>query len=475
MSKPAAHHLLIGGKLVDGDRVLPVINPADGSIVAEIGCSSEDQARAAVGAAKAAQPDWNGLGWAARGEVLNAFADKIHQHADQLAVVVTSEQGKPLAEAKEEVFYTEVFVRHFAGMVQPEEILQDDQHKKIEVRYLPFGVVVGISPWNFPLMLPAAKLAPATLAGNTIVLKPAPSTPMSTAMLGWLAADVFPAGVVNTVIDQNDLGSFLTSHPDVTKIAFTGSTETGRKIMGSAASRLKRLTLELGGNDAAVILADVDVADTARSIYRASFYNAGQACLAVKRVYVEDSIYDEFCDATAAIASQAVVGDGFDPATQMGPIQNVAQYTKARHLLEVAKRDGNIMTGGIGKDGNKNGLFIRPTIVRDIEDGSELVDEEQFSPILPIVRVRNGEDGVERANGSDYALGGSVWSSDAGRARKLAEAMQSGAAWINHHMDFGPHIPFAGAKQSGIGVQWSAYGLREYMQIRVLSEARMGD
>jgi acyl-CoA reductase-like NAD-dependent aldehyde dehydrogenase len=244
--------------------------------------------------------------------------------------------------------------------------------------------------------------------------------------------------------------------------------------MAGAASRLKRLTLELGGNDAAVILADVDVAETAKRIYRTSFYNAGQACLAVKRVYVEEPIYDGFCDAVAAVASEAVVGDGFDPATQIGPLQNRAQYNKATHLLEVAECDGKIMTGGrvTGTDGK--GLFVRPTIVRDIDDGSELVDEEQFSPILPIVRVRSGDDGVARANRSDYALGGSVWSSDAARARQLAEKMRSGAVWINQHMDFGPHIPFAGAKQSGIGVQWSTHGLREYLQIGVLNEARWG-
>lgn len=210
------------------------------------------------------------------------------------------------------------------------------------------------------------------------------------------------------------------------------------------------------------------MAATAQKVFDASFYNAGQACLAIKRVYVEDSIYDAFCDAMASLAESAVIGNGLDVGTQIGPMQNAAQFEKAQYFIDVAKRDGTIIAGGAVSEGP--GYFVKPTIVRDITDGSELVDQEQFSPVLPIVRIVDAEDGLARANCSPYGLGGSVWSADAERARALAARMQCGTVWINQHLKFGPHIPFAGAKQSGVGVEWSDLGLAEFTQIKVINE-----
>ncbi|WP_353742828.1 aldehyde dehydrogenase family protein [Pseudomonas fluorescens] len=463
-----ASKLLINGQLIAGDRTIEVLDPATWDVIAVVACASEKQAQAAVAAAKAAQPAWEALGWEARKTLLLTYADAIRERSQELVEVMVREQGKPLVEAQGEVYYTEAFVRHFANLTLPVSVIQDDASGKIEVGHSALGVVVGISPWNFPALVPIAKLAPALLCGNTVVLKPAPSTPICTLLLAEIAQPIFPAGVVNVVSDQNDLGTFLTGHPDVAKVTFTGSTATGRKIMTNSAATLKRLTLELGGNDAAVVLSDVDVAATAQKVFDASFYNAGQACLAIKRVYVEDSIYDAFCEAMASLAESAVIGNGLDVGTQIGPMQNAAQFEKAQYFIDVAKRDGTIIAGGTVSEGP--GYFVKPTIVRDITDGSELVDQEQFSPVLPIVRIVDAEDGLARANCSPYGLGGSVWSADAERARALAARMQCGTVWINQHLKFGPHIPFAGAKQSGIGVEWADLGLAEFTQIKVINE-----
>ncbi|MEI6002086.1 aldehyde dehydrogenase family protein [Paraburkholderia bengalensis] len=461
--------MLINGKLVDGDRTLEVKDPATRDTVAVVACASESQALAAVAAAKVAQPDWERLGWNARAQLLLAYADAIQQRAPELAEAMVREQGKPLAEAQGEVSYTEAFVRHFAGLTLPVEVIQNDDKGRIEVMRKALGVVVGISPWNFPALVPAAKLAPAILAGNTVVLKPAPTTPICALMLGEIAQSIFPAGVVNVVTDQNDLGSLLTSHPDVAKVTFTGSTATGRKIMANGSATLKRLTLELGGNDAAIVLDDVAVEAVADKIYQAAFYNAGQACLAIKRVYAHRAIYSTLCDAIAARASAAISGHGLEQSTQIGPIQNAAQFAKAKHYISAGEREGQIIAGGTVVEGK--GFFVRPTVVRNIEDGSELVDQEQFSPVLPIIRIADAEDGLARANRSEYGLGGSVWSSDAARARSIAARLQSGTVWVNQHLSFGPNIPFAGAKQSGIGVEWTEHGLAEFTQLSVVNES----
>jgi acyl-CoA reductase-like NAD-dependent aldehyde dehydrogenase len=316
----------------------------------------------------------------------------------------------------------------------------------------------------------AFKVPAALLSGNTIVLKPAATTPLSTLRLAELIKDILPAGVLNVIADANDLGGELTAHPDVRKVSFTGSTATGSKVMAGAAAMLKRITLELGGNDAGIVLPDVDPKTAAPKIFQGAFQNSGQVCIAMKRLYVHESIYDAMCEELAALADAAVVGDGLEQGTQLGPLQNKMQYEKVKDLIEDARQHGNIIAGGTTPD--RPGYFIRPTIVRDISDGSRLVDEEQFGPVLPVIKFSDPEDALSRANASNYGLGGSIWATDLDRAYSLAERMESGTVWINKHAELAPNIPFGGAKQSGLGVELGEEGLLEFTQLQVINMAR---
>ncbi|WP_176598937.1 MULTISPECIES: aldehyde dehydrogenase family protein [Sphingobium] len=464
------YKLLINGRLVDGAGAMDVINPATEEVLASCPHASEAQLDQAVAAAKAAFPAWARTPIEQRRQAILRLADAIHADAGPLARLLTEEQGKPLPEAEAEIAYSEAFIRQMATHELPVRVLEDNNNRRVEVQRRPLGVVGAIIPWNFPVLILAFKLPFALLAGNTLVVKPAPTTPLATLRIGELMADIFPAGVVNVVTDQNDLGARLTSHPDVAKISFTGSTETGRKVMAGAAASIKRVTLELGGNDAAIVLPDADPVKVASGIFQGAFLNAGQVCLAIKRVYAHSDVYDALCAELARLAEETVVDDGLKQGTQIGPLQNRAQYEKVKTFLDDAENAGTIVTGGVMPD--RPGLFIRPTIVRDIEDGTRLVDEEQFGPVLPIIRFDDPEDALARANASAMGLGGSIWSDDRSAAYDLASRMEAGTVWINRHLDFGPTIPFGGAKQSGIGVEFAEEGFHEFTQIHVINEAR---
>jgi acyl-CoA reductase-like NAD-dependent aldehyde dehydrogenase len=466
----AEYKLLIGGELVDGDLSLDVVNPATGLPFTIVARASARQADLAIAAAKAGQQAWAAVPYKERQDKLVLLADAIVANAHELARLLTLEQGKPLAEAQGEVAWTEGFLRHYATLELPDRMIQDDETAYIAVRHKPLGVVVGIIAWNFPLLVACWKIGPAVLAGNAIVLKPAPTTPVTALALGRLCRDIFPAGVVNIIADANDLGPQLTMHPDVAKIGFTGSTATGKRIAAGTADGLKRVTLELGGNDPAIVLEDVDVKETAKAIFGNAFLNCGQVCLAIKRAYVHADIYDAMCEELAALARAAIVGDGLEQGTQIGPIQNKAQFEKVRSFLETARMDGNVIAGGQAME--RAGYFIAPTIVRDVSDGMMIVDEEQFGPILPVVKFDNIDDVIARANASDYGLGGSVWSADVDRASDIAARIESGQVWVNQHLAIGPHIPMAGFKNSGLGVEQAEEGLAEYTQIQVINVKR---
>ena len=466
----AEYKLLIDGRLVDGAAVMDVLNPATEEVLARCPRGSAEQLDEAVAAAQAAFPAWMRTSIAERRALILKFADSIEVQAEDLARLLTQEQGKPLSEASAEIAYSVAFIRQLASYDLPVQLLEDNDARRVELHRRPLGVVGAIIPWNFPVLIVAFKLPFALLAGNTLVIKPAPTTPLSTLRLGQLMAGIFPAGVVNIVTDQNDLGGQLTAHPGIAKISFTGSTETGRKVMASAAASIKRLTLELGGNDAAIVLADADPVKVAPGIFNGAFMNAGQICLAIKRVYAHSDIYDALCAELARLAEEAVVDDGLKQGAQIGPLQNKAQYEKVRALIESGRADGTIIAGGELLD--RPGYFVRPTIVRDISDGARLVDEEQFGPVLPIIRFDDPEDAIARANASDMGLGGSIWSADRQKAHDLATRMEAGTVWINKHLDFGPTMPFGGAKQSGLGVEFAQEGLYEFTQVHVINEAK---
>ena len=466
------YKMLIGGRLVDGDHEMDVINPATEEVFATVARASERQADEAIEAAATAFPAWAEVPMAERQAKVIELADAIAANADTFARALTQEQGKPLAEAQGELAWTDGYLRHYATLEIAERTIQDDASGLIQVRRKPLGVVAGIIAWNFPLLVACWKIGPAVIAGNTIVLKPAPTTPVTALMLGELCQKIFPPGVVNIIVDANDLGGYLTADPRIAKVGFTGSTATGKKIMASAADGLKRLTLELGGNDPGIVLDDVDVRAAAQGIFNAAFLNCGQVCLAIKRAYVHDSIYDAMCEELARLAEAAVVDDGLAQGAQIGPIQNKAQYEKVKAFIESARKDGTIVAGGEVMD--RAGYFLRPTIVRDVTDGDRIVDDEQFGPILPVIRFSDVDDVVARANASPYGLGASVWSRDVGRALAVAERIESGSVWVNQHVAIGPHIPMAGVKSSGLGVEQAEEGLAEYTQLSVINVARGG-
>ena len=462
--------LLINGRLTPGASTLDVLNPATEEVVAACPTASEAQLNEAVAAAKAAFPAWSKRPLKERAELLNKLADAMMARQEDFARLLTQEQGKPLPAAMWEVGGTAAGLKYFASLDLPEKVIKDDAESKIILQHAPLGVVAAITPWNFPLILLSIKVGPGLLAGNTMICKPAPTTPLTTLLFGELCADIFPPGVINVIADKNDLGGAITGHPDIAKVAFTGSTATGKKVMASAASSLKRITLELGGNDAAIVLDGVDPKEVAPKIFGGATMNSGQVCLAIKRVYAPESMYDELCNELAKLANEAVVGDGLEQGTQLGPIQNKMQFEKVKEYIEVGRKDGKIIAGGDVPEGK--GYFIPPTIVRDIPHDSRLVKEEQFGPVLPVLSYTNLDDAIAKANDSEYGLGGTVWTNDLDRGQEVASQILSGTIWVNKHLDLPFDVPFGGAKQSGLGVEYGQEGLEEFTQQKTINMAK---
>ena len=462
--------LLINGRLVQGAGTLDVINPATGRILTTAPRADRAQLDQAVAAAKTAFPAWSATPLRQRAALLIKLAEALEAEQGDFARLLSQEQGKPLAQALDEIARSVAMLRYFATLDLSTEVLEEDATRKVIRQHKPLGVVAAITPWNFPLLLLMIKVAPALLAGDTVVAKPAPTTPLTALEFGELCARILPPGVVNVIVDQNDLGTALTSHPDVAKVAFTGSTATGKKVMASAAGTLKRLTLELGGNDAAIVLEDADPKEVAPGIYAGAMFNAGQACVAIKRLYVHDSIYDAVCDELGRLARETVVGDGLERGTQMGPIQNQAQLERVKGFLEDARRIGTIVAGGGVLE--RDGYFVQPTIVRDLPDSARLVREEQFGPILPVLRYSELDDAIARANDTEFGLGGSVWSSDRDRAFAVAARINAGTVWVNKHLDLRPDTPFGGVKQSGIGAEMGQEGLKEFAEATIINMAK---
>lgn len=462
------YKLLINGNLVSGASTVDVINPSTERLLASAPSASAEQVKEAVEAAAAAFTLWAETSISKRAQVLENIASLIEKNSEELTRLLCQETGMPITFAGYEVIGLANIFRYFSGLSINTKTIEESTTRIARLVRKPLGVVAAILPWNFPFGQLGAKAAPALLAGNTLVIKPAGTTPLATLRLGEIIADAVPAGVINIISDNNDMGGVLSGHPKIRKVSFTGSTSVGKRIMAGAAEDLKRVTLELGGNDAAIVLEDADPEQIAEALFMSAFYHSGQICCGIKRLYVHDKLYDSIAQKLADLAISASVGDSESNETVFGPLQNKAQYDRVVGYLNVAQRDGVVIAGGHVLE--RKGYFIPPTIVRDISEASALVQEEQFGPILPILRFSHEEEVLQRANASPYGLGGSVWSSDVNRARALATRLEVGNAWINKHADTGPAIAFCGAKSSGLGVEMGEEGLFEFTQVQVVNE-----
>ena len=461
--------LLIGGELVRSAAAsLDVINPATGKVFARCPAAGQAELDRAVAAARKALPQWSALSYEERAGYIKRMAAALKTHQNSLAELLTREQGKPVGQSRDEIGRAATQSEGMAAITIPVEKLAEDAEKRIELRYRPLGVVGIITPWNAPINLAAGPLTAALYTGNTVVLKPSPYTPLATLKMGEVLREVFPPGVINVIAGGDSVGAGMTEHSGIDKISFTGSVATGKKVMASAAGTLKRVTLELGGNDAAIVLDDVDPKTVAPKLFFAACVNSGQVCMAIKRIYAHEKVYDALCEALAEEARKARIGDGLDPQTQYGPIQNRMQYDKVVGILDDTRRvGGRILAGGDLPGGD--GYFVPPTIVTDVAETSRIVREEQFGPVVPVLKFSDIDDAVRRANDTRFGLAGSVWSRDPERAAAIAAKLEVGTAWVNQHRATSATVPFGGAKESGIGRHYSILGLKENMEPQVIS------
>jgi acyl-CoA reductase-like NAD-dependent aldehyde dehydrogenase len=463
--------MTIGGRAETSLETFDVIDPATEAILARAPDMSRTQLDEAVASARVAFPGWRATPVEERAKALRALAARIGDNVERLAALLVAEQGKPIADARGEIGAAIYWLDAVSRQDIPVEVVRDDGERRIETRQVPHGIVAGIVPWNFPVGLAAWKIAPALLTGNVLLLKPSPNTPLSTLAIGELARDLFPAGVFNVISGSDRLGPWLSSHPGIDKVSFTGSTATGRAIMRNASDDLKRITLELGGNDPAIICDDADVEALAPRLFWAAFANNAQFCLASKRMYVHDAVYDRLAKALCDYARTVVIGPGSDPQSQLGPIQNRAQFTRIKEMLGTARADGvTFLVGGTVAEGE--GFFVPISIADNPPEDALIVAEEAFGPILPLLRFTSDEEVVARANRSIYGLGASIWSKDLTRAQAIADQIEAGTVWINTIHELDPGFAFAGHKQSGMGVENGQAGLLEYTTPQTVVTAR---
>ncbi len=458
--------MTIDGKPVTSAESLAVINPATEAEFARVPRAGQAELDQAVAAAQKAFPGWKAQGMDQRKQLLKAMSSAMKEHADALAELFTLEQGRPLALAKEEVLLASFWLKSMTAYDLPVEVTEDSDTRRVEVHREPLGVVCAIVPWNFPVLLACWKISHALLTGNTMVLKPSPFTPLTALKMAEIWRDILPAGVFNVITGGDELGPMMTRHPGFAKISFTGSTATGKRIMESAAADLKRITLELGGNDACIVLPDVDVEAIAQDLFMGAFYNTAQVCIATKRLYIHASIYDELRDKLHKLAKVMPVGNGMDKGMVFGPLQNKPQYLRVKALIDEAKASGlTVLEGGAVPD---TGYFLPFTLVDNPPDDAPVVTEEAFGPVLPLLKYESIGEVVERANASDYGLAGAVWSNDIDQAVAVAHRLETGTVWINQNLQTLPHTPLGGHKQSGIGVENGLHGLLEFTQTKAI-------
>jgi len=464
----ADYSMTIGGRAVGADATIAVVNPATEAVIAAIPDAGEAELDAAVAAARAAFPGWRARSQEERRAFVRAIGKTLSDHVEDFARLLTTEQGKPLDDARGEIGAAAYWCDAVAGLDLPVTVNEDSDERRSETHRVPIGVVAGIVPWNYPVLLGLWKIAPALLTGNTMVVKPSPFTPLTMLKLGEALRAVLPPGVLNIVTGGDHLGPLVTAHPGIDKVSFTGSTATGKRVMASAAANLKRVTLELGGNDPAIVLPDVDVEAAAEQIFWAAFSNSGQICIAVKRLYVHADVYDRLKAAILAYAGTVRVGDGFAQGIRMGPIQNRQQYERVKALIADSHASGHrFLIGGDVPDGP--GFFIPVTIVDNPPEDSRVVQEEAFGPVLPLLRFDDVDEVVRRANATIYGLAASVWSADVAAAAAIAQRLEAGTVWINEMQNLSPFATFGGHKQSGLGAENGIDGLMEYTNPQTVS------
>ena len=474
MTQPAASPecppLLVAGERVRAEATITLVNPATGEAFGTAPLATATHLDAAVAGARAALPGWAG-DRAARCAALSAMAGILIANRDELARLLALEIGLPLRVAADEVTAASAFLTYRATQTPPASLLKDDGRERIDVLRKPIGVVGAIMPWNAPLLIACEKIGTALAAGNTVVMKASPLAPLALARLGELIADTVPAGVLSILPGGADLGEALVAHAHVGMISFTGSVRAGQAIMAAAAPGLKRLSLELGGNDPAIVLPDADVAAIAPRLFMGAFYRSGQICAAIKRVYVHRAAADAFADALAALARAAVPGDPFDPATTMGPLSNRPQFDIVGDLVAASRAGGGrVVTGGAPFD--RPGFFYAPTIIRSDDDADPLVAGEQFGPALPVLAYDSVNEAIARANATSFGLGASVWCGDVEAGAAVATRIEAGSAWVNRHGLVLPDVPFGGMKLSGLGRANGDVGYDSYCELQTVSVAK---
>jgi acyl-CoA reductase-like NAD-dependent aldehyde dehydrogenase len=449
--------MTIDGASTPGESAFGVVNPSTGEVFAEAPDCSREQLDLAMNAAQRAFPEWS-ADESSRVATMHDMATAIEKSVETLARVQTMECGRPFSASLKHLRGRGDRFRQYADLEVPRIVVQDDDDAVIEIVRRPLGVIALIKPWNGPATNVLNAIGPALRAGNTVVFKPSPYTPLSALLIGEIVRDVVPPGVVNVVSGRDPLGQWMVEHPIPRGIGFTGSSATGRKVNEAAARDFKRCLLELGGNDAAIVLDDVDPEELAAQLFWAAFNNNGQVCMAVKRAFVPEIIYDDVANALANLARKVKVGDVFDEETELGPLTNKMQFDRVSELVADALAHGATALAGSHAI-ERPGYFFEPTILTNLQEGFRIVDEEQFGPVLPLISYRDVDEAVTRANATPYGLGASVWSANSERAAEIAERLDSGTVWINTHQQVTDKAPFGGRKASGLGSQNGIYSV----------------
>lgn len=467
------YDMTINGRRVPADSYREIRNPANtDEVVGLAPLGTREHLEQAINAAGEAFASWRHSSDQDREQACQAIARVVGENTEELKVLLTKEQGKPLKGlgSEFEMGGCAAWAGYTAGLSLPSKVLEESDKSRIVMQREPVGVVASITPWNWPLLIAIWHVVPAIRTGNTVVIKPSPFTPLGTLRMFELVSEVLPPGLINVISGDDELGAALSRHERVGKVVFTGSIATGRKIMSSAAPTLKPLTLELGGNDPAIMLPDADPEKFAEGLFWGAMINSGQTCGAIKRLYVHDSLFDRTCEALVAFSRNIPVGDGMDESSLLGPLQNERQFKRVNELVEDAKAAGAKMLTG-GKPAGGNNYFYPVTFVTNIEDGTRLVDEEQFGPVLPIIRYTDVADAVSRANSLEFGLDASVWGTDRDETQRIASQLEAGTVYINKHAEIAPHVPFGGIKCSGLGVEFGEEGLAAYTTIKVINAA----